>query len=434
MSDDVDFYLGLDVVDRHAYRSAAIYHKNTGQVFEGPMHVMAHDAAAQAGHPDAHNPFMWDDGFMTEGGEFHDRDRATAEVREAKPERDYTRGETLSLANAGMLTPGAKANLESAIDSHPGLKGAQKRLVEMDERAEARKRGERIAREESFGPWIDDPDRHFYDYLDEVDRHVDSMFRSAAIKHTKTGQVFEGTWHEAARQVASDAGHGDDPWHNPAEYEDGFVTQGGEFVNRDQANKLSQTYPESTTLMVKGHLPLDESVAESGRLGDRFKKKLKEHLERKGIKYSDDEFFGVLGELDRYSDGMFRSAAIIRTKDGKIYEGTWHGAARDAAEAAGDWIPEAWDDWGDGFMTHEGKFVTRDQANEMTQEKMGPRGTNPESINLMTKGLLPVDKSLVNNADVKKSLREDLKWHLLEPGNTSHTATTEYGKRSSAVP
>lgn len=53
-------------------------------------------------------------------------------------------------------------------------------------------------------------------------------------------------------------------------------------------------------------------------------------------------------------------AAAIRAQDGRVFTGSWHGAAEEAAEAAGTVALNP--DVGDGFVTSTGRFVTREEA------------------------------------------------------------------------
>jgi len=401
------FYDCFGELDRYAYRSAAIYHKNTGVVFEGPMHLMAHDAAARAGHPDAHNPHMWDDGFVTDKGHFEEREGR----------------ESVNLMSKGEL-PLAPKGAEDRPDILPE-KAAQLRAIH-------------LKREST--------DRHFYDHLDELDRHAD-LFRSAAIKDPKTGAIFEGTWHGDARDKAIAAGIPDEhTW----EWEDGFVDHEGNYYDREQAAVHTRavagipTPAESITMMTQGLLPVDQSLADNPTVAYPYRKKLDDFLHNKKVRASwfdppstetkarreanlgeepdlskvDQHFYDRLGEVDRYE--LFRSAAIKHRWSGDMFEGTWHEAARQAAHEAGYNNP--WDgssDWIDGFVTHDGAFLDRDAAAEFSFDPETRKPGGRESVDLMIKGHLPVDEDLVNDEDLRPSLRRDLEDHLRSTGRIS---------------
>lgn len=250
-------------VDRHSeYAATAIHSNRTGQIFTGPMHVLAHNAAAEAGHEDAHNPYMWTDGFITHDGTFVDREEANARTG---------RKESVDLMASGHLPLASKEDASRVTMSGP--KEAQFRALHLKSE-------------------LGGEERHFFDALDLIDRH--NLFRSAAIRHRDTGKIFEGTWHEAARQAASEAGpgygpwQGHDPWNDEDEYEDGFMTHEGKFLDRGEA-EVASSNPETRThgdresigLMIKGHLPMDESLADNADVWKPLRTRLKEHIARK---------------------------------------------------------------------------------------------------------------------------------------------------------
>lgn len=101
-----------------------------------------------------------------------------------------------------------------------------------------------------------------------------------------------------------------------------------------------------------------------------------------------------------------------------MYEGTWHLAARQAAEDAGYTDATiSTGDWIDGFVDHGGRFLTRAQAQKATKPdpERRPRGQR-EAVTMMIAGNLPVDESLVKDYDVHPTLRRRLNDHLRVTG------------------
>jgi GNAT superfamily N-acetyltransferase len=349
------FYDTLDELDRFTeYRSAAIYSPRTGQIFEGPMHLMAHDAAHAAGHPDAHAPRLWEDGFMTHDGQFHDREGR----------------ESVDMMSKGQL-PLAPKGAGDRPDIRPE-KAAQLRAIRL--------RGEGL------------------------ERH--SLYRSAAVRSPNTGKVYEGTWHGDARSLAS----GSEGEIGYPEWEDGFVTHGGDFHDRDQADAEAKRVNE---LASKSGMHMGETVALMGA-GELDNLKNDE-----GFSIAARGFRKFLEGTERHS--IYRSASIRNSSTGKMFEGTWHGDARNKAIEAGV-DPGLLSFWQDGFTTHEGEFHDRDRAHQETVNaslragKAWSSGLNemgmPESVNMMMAGHLPMDKSLTREPGVDEDLRKQLESHL----------------------
>lgn len=363
---DRHFYDTLDEIERFTdYRSAAIYSPRTGHIFEGPIHPMAHDAAARAGHPDAHSPRLWEDGFMTHDGVFHDREGR----------------ESVDMMSKGQL-PLAPEGAGDRPDIRPE-KAAQLRAIHLREGGK--------------------------------ERH--SLYRSAAVKHLPTGKIIEGTWHGEAMNNAMDQGLNTLRWDD---FEDGFVTHGGEYHTREEAGAAAakkdgvplefhgttlKPKAESVDLWREGHLSTRPSI-----------------LDRDAEEEDDDSerhFYDTLGELERFN--LYRSASIRNPRTGRMFEGTWHGDARNKAEEAGI-DPGLLSFWEDGFTTHEGEFHNRDRAQQETVNaslkagKAWSSGLNemnmPESVHMMMAGHLPVDESMTRDPAVDEDLRKKLASHL----------------------
>lgn len=352
-------------VDRHnEYAATAIHSNRTGQIFTGPMHVLAHNAAAEAGHEDAHNPYMWTDGFITHDGKFVDREEANARTG---------RKESVDLMASGHLPLASKEDASRATMSGP--KEAQFRALHLKSE-------------------LSGEERHFFDALDAVDRHT---YRSAAIQHKGTGEVFEGSWHGDAIDKMMTAKGADPSWggYVHSDWTHGFVTDGGVFETRSEV-RAKDLPPESRLLHEAGHLPKFDYTNPA----------------------DERDFFDALDLIDRHN--LFRSAAIRHRGTGKIFEGTWHEGARQAASEAGpDYGPwqghDPWndeDEYEDGFMTHEGKFLDRGEAEVASFNPETRAPGDRESIGLMIKGHLPMDESLADNDDVWKPLRTRLKEHI----------------------
>jgi hypothetical protein len=460
-----EFYLILGEVDRYAYRSAAIYHKNTGQVFEGPMHLMAHDAAARAGHPDAHNPHMWDDGFVTEEGDFEDREgresvnlmssgklplapRSAADRPDIRPEKaaqlraihlkkDSTerhsiyRSASIRNPKTGQVFEGAihvmaRDNALEAMGKKalkvPWIDGFTTHEGEFHTREEASRRTNKNGESVSLliSGHLDSPELR--DLIEEdpeilsdngFDTDRFSIYRSAAVKHLPTGQIFEGSWHGEATTNAREAGVNTFRWDD---LEDGFVTHEGEYHNRERAGEEAKkvaprAWGETVSMLATGLLEETPRHAELG-FSNASKNLRREYKNESDESNPDRHFYDRLDELDRHAD-LFRSAAIRDPDTGTIHEGTWHGHARDNAEAAGVPYDHLWE-WEDGFVGHNGRFYNRDEATELLHDHNSR--SKPESIDLMTKGHLPVDESLTHDEGVAGSLRRQLANHL---GTTS---------------
>lgn len=359
---DRHFYDTLDEIERFTeYRSAAIYSPRTGQIFEGPMHLMAHDAAARAGHPDAHAPKLWEDGFMTHDGVFHDRKGR----------------ESVDMMSKGQL-PLAPKGAGDRPDIRPE-KAAQLRAVRL--RGEGKERY--------------------------------SLYRSAAVRSPNTGKIYEGTWHGEARSLAANS-EGEIGY---PEWEDGFVTHGGDFHDRDQADIEAKRV---NALASKSGMHMGETVALMGA-GELDNLKNDEGFNvaargfRKFLEGKDRHFYDALEELERFN--LFRSAAIKHKKTGEVYEGTWHEAAREAAKEEGH---DPWGqsrDWEDGFVNHDGEFLDRDQARVATRPDPEHRtGGQDESVQMMIAGNLPVDEGLIWDPDLHPALSRKLNDHLRSTG------------------
>jgi len=426
---DKHFYGRLDEIDRYAdlFRSAAIKDPETGTIFEGTWHGDARDKAIAAGVPDEHT-WDWEDGFVDHHGNYYNRAEAAEHTRK-------TQGVSTPAESITMMTQGLLPVDQSLADNPTVAAPYRKKLDDFLHNKKVRaswfdppSTETKARREANLGeePDLSKVDQHFYDDLREVDRHT--LFRSAAVKMRGSGKVYEGIWHVHAHNVAKEAGEPTSESGVLAPYDDGFVGHDGKFYTRWEAGQMTKTRGETIDMMNAGRLEMTPELASQasvirddrrGRkgkvIGLEAKPGSKAEATFKARREVDQHFYDDLDEIERHT--LFRSAAIKHRWSGDTFEGTWHEAARQAAHEAGYNNP--WDgsaDWIDGFVTHDGTFLDRDAAAEFSFDPETRKPGGRESVDLMIKGHLPVDEDLVNEDDLRPSLRRDLKTHLQATG------------------
>lgn len=277
--------------DERAIKSAAV--RVAGRIFEGPVHAYAIEEAQNALGQKA----LWDntieDGFVTNSGEFLDRQEAYRRAAELKQinEADYEK---------------------AAYD-----RGATPAVI-IDEPMEAL--AFRASRQ--FQP-SDEP----------------GAIKAAAIKNDKDGKIFTASWHFAAQQKAHDAGY---PFTREG-WTDGWVTNDGEFISRQEGIKRAERYGQ----MTPGRASEEEGL-HSGDMDLQFQPP------RKDFK------------------GEQIKEAAIRLEDGSIYGGVTHAHAMRAAARAGALriMSTGGNEPGfdDGFTTTRGRFVDREEAGRIAEQ------------------------------------------------------------------
>jgi hypothetical protein len=110
---------------------------------------------------------------------------------------------------------------------------------------------------------------------------------------------------------------------------------------------------------------------------------------------------------------MYRSAAIRHNDTGKIYEGSWHGAARDMAEQDGWTFDEIMDCFQNGFVTTTGEFHDRHHAKQVIREML-PSGKmiEAEAIDMMIREILPLNESVLIHEDLNEGKKQLLRDYI----------------------